>query len=152
MTNVKLQGKDTAVKMDTQGRLTATPTLNAFTCGSRPSQQPICHHSSELVPQEKKRHPSGSSSPKSAMDPELSDTIQSKWETTHAHNYSLYTLRRVPFPFRKQVQEVLNRMESMWVISNPTPWCAGMVVVRKKSGAVRLCGDLRPLKENVLHP
>ena len=34
-------------------------------------------------------------------------------------------------------------------------WCAGMVVVPKKSGAVRICVDLKPLNESVLravHP
>ena len=49
-------------------------------------------------------------------------------------------------------------MESMGVISKvdtPTPWCAGMVVVPKKSGDVRICVDLKPLNESVLrevHP
>ena len=52
----------------------------------------------------------------------------------------------------------LKRMESMGVISKvdePTPWCAGMVVVPKKQGKVRICVDLKPLNENVLrevHP
>lgn len=49
-------------------------------------------------------------------------------------------------------------MELMGVISKvnkPTPWCAGMVVVPKKSGKVRICIDLKPLNESVLrevHP
>ena len=49
-------------------------------------------------------------------------------------------------------------MEAVGVISKvdqPTPWCAGMVVVPKKSGAVRICVDLKPLNESVLrevHP
>ena len=49
-------------------------------------------------------------------------------------------------------------MEAMGVISkvhDPTQWCAGMVVVPKKSGEVRICVDLKPLNENVLreaHP
>ena len=49
-------------------------------------------------------------------------------------------------------------MELLGVISkvdSPTPWCAGMVVVQKKSGAVRICVDFRPLNESVLckvHP
>ena len=49
-------------------------------------------------------------------------------------------------------------MEQMGVISkvtDPTPWCAGMVVVPKKSGKMRICVDLKPLNENVLrepHP
>ena len=46
-----------------------------------------------------------------------------------------------------------NRMETMGIISRvdePTPWCAGMVVVPKKSGAIRICVDLKPLNESVL--
>ena len=49
-------------------------------------------------------------------------------------------------------------MESMGVISKvevPTPWCAGMVVVPKRSGEVRICVDLKFLNESVLrevHP
>ena len=49
-------------------------------------------------------------------------------------------------------------MESIGVISKvdePTPWCAGMVVVPKKSGAIRICVDLKPLNKCVLqevHP
>ncbi len=40
-------------------------------------------------------------------------------------------------------------------VSEPTPWCAGLVVVPKKSGSVRLCVDLKPLNRSVLretHP
>ena len=43
-------------------------------------------------------------------------------------------------------------MEARGVISKvdkPTPWCAGMVVVPKKSGAIRICVDLKPLNESV---
>ncbi len=75
-----------------------------------------------------------------------------------AQPYALHTPRRVPFPQRKQVQDELNRMESLGVISkvsDPTPWCAGMVVVPKKDGSVRICVDLKPLNESVLrevHP
>ena len=35
-------------------------------------------------------------------------------------------------------------------MSQPTEWCAGMVVVPKRSGALRICVDLKPLNENVL--
>ena len=44
-------------------------------------------------------------------------------------------------------------MESMGIISRvdePTSWCAGMVVVPKKSGEVRICMDLKLLNESVL--
>lgn len=64
-----------------------------------------------------------------------------------------YVPRKVPIPLRPKVKEELDRMEKMEVISKveaPTPWCAGMVVVPKKSGAVRICVDLKPLNENVL--
>ena len=72
--------------------------------------------------------------------------------------YALYTPRNVAMPLRPQVDKELKRMESMGVISKvdePTPWCAGMVVVRKKNGNVRICVDLKPLNESVLrevHP
>ena len=56
------------------------------------------------------------------------------------------------------MQEELSRMESLGVISRvsqPTQWCAGMVVVPKKSGSVHICVDFRRLNESVLretHP
>ena len=75
-----------------------------------------------------------------------------------AKPYSLFAPRHIPLPLRPKVQEELTRMESIGVISKmdePTSWCAGMVVVPKKSGAIRICVDLKPLNENVLrevHP
>ena len=72
--------------------------------------------------------------------------------------YCLFTPRNVPIPLRPKVQEELDRMESLRVIrkvDDPTPWCAGMVVVPKKEGAIRICIDLKPLNENILrevHP
>ena len=72
--------------------------------------------------------------------------------------HALFTPRNVPIPLRGKVKEELHRMEALGVIRkvvDPTPWCAGMVVVPKSSGAVRICVDLKPLNENVLretHP
>ena len=49
-------------------------------------------------------------------------------------------------------------MQSLGVISpaeRPTQWCAGMVVLPKPSGALRICIDYRQLNERVLcevHP
>ena len=75
-----------------------------------------------------------------------------------AQPFALYTPRNVPLPLRQKVIEELSRMQSLGVISpveEPTPWCAGMVVVPKKSGAVHICVDFQPLSDNVLrkvHP
>ena len=47
------------------------------------------------------------------------------------------------------------RIESLGVIDEPTPWCAGMVAVPKKNDTIHVCVDLRPLNENVIrevHP
>ena len=75
-----------------------------------------------------------------------------------AKPFALYTPRNVPIPLRKKVKEELSRMQTLGVISpieEPTQWCAGMVVVPKPSGAVRICVDYRQLNESVLrevHP
>ena len=48
----------------------------------------------------------------------------------------------IRIPMRAKVKEELDRMEKAGVISKvtePTPWCAGMVVVPKQDGAVRVC-------------
>ena len=75
-----------------------------------------------------------------------------------AKPFSLYTARNVPLPLRRKVQNELRRMESLGVIfpvSEPSPWCSGMVVVPKPSGQVRICVDLKCLNECVqreFHP
>ena len=72
--------------------------------------------------------------------------------------YALYTPRNVMMPLREKIQEELQRMEEMGVISpihDPTPWCAGMVIVPKHFGVVRICVDLKPLNQSVIrssHP
>ena len=75
-----------------------------------------------------------------------------------AKPYALFAPRHVPLPLRKKVKEELDTMEGEGVISKvsePTAWCAGMVVVPKKSGNLRICVDLKPLNLSVVrevHP
>ena len=72
--------------------------------------------------------------------------------------FALFTPRNVPLPLRDKVKDELARMEALDIIApveEPTPWCAGMVVVPKKSNQVRICVDFRALNESVLrevHP
>ena len=72
--------------------------------------------------------------------------------------HCIYTPRHVPLPLRDKVKQELDKMEAMGVITkidNPTQWCAGMVVVPKKNGKIRICVDLKPLNESILreiHP
>ena len=66
--------------------------------------------------------------------------------------YALTTPRRVPLPLLPKVKAELQRMEEMGVISKidtPTKWCAGMVVVPKPNGKVRICVDLTKLNASV---
>ena len=75
-----------------------------------------------------------------------------------AKPYSLHTPRNVLILLKSKMESKLNCMEMMRVISKvdePTSWFVGMVVVPKKSGAVRICVDLKPLNESMLrvvHP
>ena len=67
--------------------------------------------------------------------------------------YSLTTPRRVPLPMRDRVAAELKRMETLGVIrkvDEPTDWCAGMVVVPKANGSIRICCDLTRLNDSVL--
>ena len=59
---------------------------------------------------------------------------------------------------RGKVEQELHLMESLEVIehiSEPSPWCVGMVMVLKQLGTVCTCVDLKPLNKSVLcevHP
>ena len=75
-----------------------------------------------------------------------------------AKPFAISTPRRVAVPLLPAVKEELQRMESLGVIKKveePTDWCAGMVVVPKEKGKVRICVDLSRLNQSVkreLHP
>ena len=66
--------------------------------------------------------------------------------------FALSVPRRVAIPLLPRVKEELERMTKLGVISKvtePTEWCAGMVVVPKPGGKVRICVDLTKLNTNV---
>ena len=75
-----------------------------------------------------------------------------------AKPFALFTPLNVPLLLRQKVKDELTRMEELGIIApieEPTPWCAGMVVVPKKSNQVRICVDYCALNESVLqevHP
>ena len=60
--------------------------------------------------------------------------------------------RRVAIPLMPKVKSELERMERTGVITRvdiPTDWCAGMVVVPKADGRIRICVDLTKLNQSV---
>ena len=66
--------------------------------------------------------------------------------------FTLSAPRRVALPLLPKVKAELTRMEKLGVISKvdiPTEWCAGMVVVPKANGDIRICVDLTKLNESV---
>ena len=61
--------------------------------------------------------------------------------------------RSIPAPIRVQVKEeldLLERKEIIEKVTEPTEWVNSMVVVRKKSGRVRICIDPTNLNEAIL--
>ncbi|XP_075547626.1 uncharacterized protein LOC142582106 [Dermacentor variabilis] len=69
--------------------------------------------------------------------------------------FSLSVPRRIPIPLLEIVCWTisLDKLESAGVIrrvDKPTPWCSGLVVVRKGDGSYRLCVDLTQLSKVVL--
>ena len=64
-----------------------------------------------------------------------------------ARPFALSTPRRVVVPLMLKVKAELESMEMAGIIS--TDWCAGMVVVPKPNGKVRICVDLTRLNESV---
>ena len=72
-----------------------------------------------------------------------------------AKPHALFTARNVPFALRPKVQQELQRMQQLGVITKvdqPTPWCAG---IPKKDDSVCICVDFKPLNARVLrevHP
>ena len=69
-----------------------------------------------------------------------------------AKPYALTTPRRVALPLLDKVREELQRMQDEGIISKveeSTEWCAGMVVVPKSNGTVRICVDLTKLNKSV---
>ena len=70
----------------------------------------------------------------------------------HAQPFALYTPRRVVLPLMNAVKEELERMVELGVIrpvQEATEWCAGMVVVPKADGKIRICVDFTKLNESV---
>ena len=54
--------------------------------------------------------------------------------------------RRIPFHLRKKVEHELKVLEEQHIIervNGPTPWVSPLVLIPKKSGAVRVCVDMR---------
>lgn len=61
--------------------------------------------------------------------------------------------RKVPFALREPLKQELKRMEKLGVIEKvdqPTPWVSAIVIVKKKSGKLRVCIDPRPLNKAIL--
>ena len=52
--------------------------------------------------------------------------------------------------FYLSVKQELEAQGVIPKVQNPTQWCAGMVIVSKKSGGIRVCVDLKPLNRCVL--
>ena len=70
----------------------------------------------------------------------------------NAKPFSIATPRRLPLPLKDKVEEELKCLQNQNIIrpvTNPTDWCAPIVVVPKGSDKIRLCVDFTKLNESV---
>lgn len=70
----------------------------------------------------------------------------------NATPYAISCPRRIPIPLKDKVKNELKKMEKDGIITSirePTEWCAPLVVVPKKNGAIRMCVDYTQLNKYV---
>ncbi|KAI0238088.1 hypothetical protein LSAT2_011282, partial [Lamellibrachia satsuma] len=56
--------------------------------------------------------------------------------------------RKIPYAIQPKLKEALDQLKVQNIIADvdePTEWVSNLVIVEKKSGALRLCLDRRPL-------
>ena len=66
--------------------------------------------------------------------------------------HCVHTPRRIPLPMHPKLKAELDKMEKQGIISRitePTEWCAPIVIAPKKNGSIRVCVDLRMLNKAV---
>ena len=64
----------------------------------------------------------------------------------------IQSLRRIPLSRSDEVSAELGRLESDGIIekTESSPWVSNIVVVRKKSGSIRPCVDLRQVNKSII--
>ena len=63
---------------------------------------------------------------------------------------SVMALRQIPTALREKFKAELHRLENLGVLTKvdePTAWVSTVVIATKKSGALRICIDPRPLNQ-----
>lgn len=70
--------------------------------------------------------------------------------------FALHTSRNIPFAWRDEVKETLDKMVYQKIIrkleDEPTQWCHPVVIVPKPKSGLRLCVDLTRLNEHIERP
>jgi hypothetical protein len=70
--------------------------------------------------------------------------------------YAVHGARPIPYAWRDEVKRIINDnfAKGVWepVGDRPTDWCHPLVVVPKPNGKLRICVDLKKLKDQVCRP
>ena len=85
---------------------------------------------------------------------QIQRTVTSNSPERQCHSVFAGDSHRVPLLWFDQVVAKLRHIETLEIIrkvNEPTDWCAGMVVIPKANGSIRICCDFTHQNNSILH-
>lgn len=90
---------------------------------------------------------------KSATDIGLCKTLKHEIKLKEGAEPLCFPIRRIPIALEEKVNDLVDDLHEKGIIrESKSPWCAPLVIVKKKNGDIRLCLDFRGLNSLTNRP